>query len=108
MVSIGPKFPETGRLFFETGPASAYSIVATWIAKHQKDGRIGEGDPYRLAVLFLDMLIGEHQLSSLTGQRRYDKLAANYLAFIQLASIRLWLRVNDSRPNWIVTASNAI
>jgi transposase len=24
---------------------------------------------------------------------RYDKFAANYLAFIQLASIRLWLRV---------------
>ena len=23
---------------------------------------------------------------------RYDKLAANYLAFVQLASIRLWLR----------------
>jgi transposase len=27
---------------------------------------------------------------------RYDKLAANYLAFIQLASIRLWLSVNES------------
>ena len=27
---------------------------------------------------------------------RYDKLAANYLAFIQLASIRLWLRNNES------------
>jgi hypothetical protein len=27
---------------------------------------------------------------------RYDKLAANYLAFIQLASIRLWLHVNES------------
>ena len=27
---------------------------------------------------------------------RYDKLAANYLAFVQLASIRLWLRVNGS------------
>jgi transposase len=27
---------------------------------------------------------------------RYYKLAANYLAFIQLASIRLWLRVNES------------
>src|SRR2546429_2146408 len=27
---------------------------------------------------------------------RYDKLAANYLAFIQLASLRLWLRVNES------------
>src|SRR5262245_9231890 len=27
---------------------------------------------------------------------RYDKLAVNYLAFIQLASIRVWLRVNES------------
>ena len=27
---------------------------------------------------------------------RYDKLAANYLAFVQLASICLWLRVNAS------------
>jgi transposase len=26
---------------------------------------------------------------------RYDRLAANYLAFVQLASIRLWLRVNE-------------
>jgi len=29
---------------------------------------------------------------------RYDKLAANYLAFIQLASIRLWLRVTECMP----------
>jgi transposase len=29
---------------------------------------------------------------------RYDKLAANYPAFIQLASIRLWLRVDESTP----------
>ena len=29
---------------------------------------------------------------------RYDKLAANYRVFIQLASIRLWLRVNESTP----------
>ena len=27
---------------------------------------------------------------------RYDKFAANYLALIQLASIRLWLRLNES------------
>ncbi|TMJ21475.1 MAG: hypothetical protein E6G96_20850, partial [Alphaproteobacteria bacterium] len=31
---------------------------------------------------------------------RYDKLVANYVAFIQLASIRLWLRVNESTP-WL-------
>jgi transposase len=27
---------------------------------------------------------------------RYDKLAANYLAFIKLASIRIWSRANES------------
>jgi transposase len=27
---------------------------------------------------------------------RYDGLAANYLAFVRLASIRLWLRLNNS------------
>lgn len=29
---------------------------------------------------------------------RYDRLAANYLAFIQLASIKVWLRDNESAP----------
>jgi Transposase DDE domain len=29
---------------------------------------------------------------------RYDKLAANYLAFIKLASIRLWIRAYESTP----------
>jgi TetR/AcrR family transcriptional regulator, mexJK operon transcriptional repressor len=70
MVSIGRTFPDIGRLFYETGPASAYQIVATWIAKQQKEGRIIEEDPYQLAVLFLDMLIGEHQLSWLTSMPR--------------------------------------
>ena len=27
---------------------------------------------------------------------RYDRLAANHLAFVQPASIRLWLRLNES------------
>jgi TetR/AcrR family transcriptional regulator, mexJK operon transcriptional repressor len=71
MVSIGRTFPQAGRLFFESGPVSAYSIVATWIARHQKDGGIAaDEDPYRLAVLFLDMLIGEHQLGWLTSVPR--------------------------------------
>src|SRR6266436_6996111 len=67
MVSLGRTFPETGRLFYQTGPATAYNIVATWIEKQQAAGRICKDDPKRLAALFLDMLIGEHQLSALTG-----------------------------------------
>jgi hypothetical protein len=34
---------------------------------------------------------------SVWGRDALDKLAANYLAFIHLASIRLWLRVRSSR-----------
>ena len=29
---------------------------------------------------------------------RYDKLAADHLAFVKLASIRIWLRANKSTP----------
>ena len=29
---------------------------------------------------------------------RYDKLAADYLAFVKLISIRIWLRANESAP----------
>jgi transposase len=29
---------------------------------------------------------------------RYDKLAANYLSFVKLASIRIWLGANESTP----------
>jgi hypothetical protein len=36
---------------------------------------------------------------------RYDKLAANYRAFIQLASIRLWLRVSP-RPLHLLHDAN--
>ncbi|OKO85989.1 hypothetical protein [Bradyrhizobium sp. AS23.2] len=35
-------------------------------------------------------------LSPRRGETRYDRLAANYLAFVQLASIRLWLRLHKS------------
>src|SRR5437763_312147 len=52
MVSIGRTFPATGRLFFEAGPETAYSVVASWIAKQQKQGLLVDEDPYRLAVLF--------------------------------------------------------
>ena len=37
---------------------------------------------------------------------RYDKLAANYLAFIQLAAIRLWLRANESTPQFSFVRDN--
>ena len=68
MTSIGRTFPAAGRLFYDAGPRKAHQIIADWIALHQKAGNIrDDADPHRLAVLFHDMLIGEHQLSWLTS-----------------------------------------
>jgi TetR/AcrR family transcriptional repressor of mexJK operon len=68
MTSIGRTFPAAGRLFYDTGPRTAYQIIAGWIALQQREGNIrDDADPHRLAVLFHDMLIGEHQLIWLTS-----------------------------------------
>ena len=54
------------------------------------------GLPVRLALTAGEA--HDNRLAAKGVATRYDKLAANYLAFIQLASIRLWLRVNESTP----------
>lgn len=46
------------------------------------------------AVQMIDTsVVRVHQHGACT---RYNKLAANYLAFVKLASIRIWLRANES------------
>jgi len=70
MVSIGKTFPAVGAFFYESGPDTAYGIVAGWMKKQQSAGLLGGGNSRQLAVLFLDMLIGEHQLALLTSPRQ--------------------------------------
>jgi len=70
MVSIGKTFPTVASFFYESGPNTAYAIVSTWVEKQQAAGKLAGGNPRQLAVLFLDMLIGEHQLALLTSPRR--------------------------------------
>jgi transposase len=48
---------------------------------------------YRALNLVLNMIKQCRRVAT-----RYDKLAANYLAFVNLASIRIWLRANESTP----------
>ena len=68
ITSIGRAFPATGRLFYNSGPRTVYQIIAEWIALQQKAGDIrDDADPYDLAILFHDMLIGDQQLGWLTS-----------------------------------------
>ena len=43
-----------------------------------------------------DLRLGDKQKACRRIVTRYNKLAANHLAFVQRASIRLWLRANES------------
>lgn len=56
--------------------------------------------PYFSTWLYRERNLIKRFFSKLTHFRRvatrYDKLAENFLAMIQLASVRLWLRVNES------------
>jgi TetR/AcrR family transcriptional repressor of mexJK operon len=97
MTSIGRTFPLAGRLFYDTGPRTAYRIIADWIAFHQREGNIRDDeDPHRLAVLFHDMLIGEQHLSWLTsassdeerGKRIKEKVRLSVKVFLQGCAAR--------------------
>jgi TetR/AcrR family transcriptional repressor of mexJK operon len=88
MVSIGKTFPVAGGFFYDKGPETAYGIVTAWIKRQQTAGRLARGDARQLGVLFLDMLIGEHQLAFLTSGRIPSAKAIERTV---RASVRLFL-----------------
>lgn len=86
VTSIGREFPEAGRLFYKTGPETVYRIFAEWIALQQQNGRIrADQDPWRLAILLHDMLIGEQILSWLTSAASEKDRARRINQTVELA-----------------------
>lgn len=80
----------------------------TWCCEKnccQSSIRLGTGRIPR--EKFLDPIEQRVRISHVWGKQcrrvatRYDKFAANYLAFVELASNRLWLRANASTP-WMI------
>jgi TetR/AcrR family transcriptional repressor of mexJK operon len=107
MTSIGRTFPAAGRLFYESGPRQAQRIIADWIASHQRAGNIrDDADPQRLAVLFHDMLIGDHQLSWLTSASNDRERAKRIDRTIRLA-VTVFLQGCASPRSGRLTAANA-
>jgi len=69
------------------GPAFRYAIA-----------RPAEGACICIARSLIERFFNKIKQSQRVVAARYDKLAANYLAFIKFASIRIWLRANESAP----------
>jgi len=77
------------------------ALVANWGAWANIPPRSNRNDPICFSpYLYRSRNLVERFFNKIKQCRRvatrYDKLTANYLAFVQLASIRLWLRVNES------------
>jgi TetR/AcrR family transcriptional repressor of mexJK operon len=86
VTSIGRTFPTVGKLFYDTGPRTVYQIITDWIATQQRAGNIRDDeDPRRLAVLFHDMLIGDHLLSWLTSAASEKDRTKNIDRTVRLA-----------------------
>jgi hypothetical protein len=60
---------------------------------HRKADSLGYALIYNLIERFFNKIKQCRRVAT-----RYDKLAANYLAFVKLASIRIWLRANEATP----------
>lgn len=98
MTSMGRTFPAAGRLFYETGPGTVYRILEEWIAAQQQRGIIRDDlNPERLAVLFHDMLVGEHILSWLTSAANDKDRARRIEKTVQLA-VMVFLQGCSARP----------
>lgn len=67
VVSITIRFPQLAKAFYDAGPESAYGLLQRWIERQQASGRLKPGEARQMAILFLDMLTGHHQLAGLLG-----------------------------------------
>ena len=62
------RFPEVGRIWFETGPAQTYRVLTTFFEERKRSGEIAsQQEPRALAVLFHDSLTYEIHQQVLLG-----------------------------------------
>ena len=78
--------PDTAQVADENGPAQRIDLTHSCFSPYLYGAR-------NLIERFFNKIKQCRRVAT-----RYDKLAANYLAFIKLASIRIWLRANESTP----------
>jgi TetR/AcrR family transcriptional repressor of mexJK operon len=67
VLAEGPRFPELGRAFYESGPRRMIQWVAGWFAGLQRQGRLRLGDPAVAAEQFLALHRGSALMRRMLG-----------------------------------------
>jgi TetR/AcrR family transcriptional repressor of mexJK operon len=56
VMAEGPRFPELGHAFFQSGPRKIIAWLSGWMAERQAQGALSEGEPEMMAEQFLALL----------------------------------------------------
>jgi len=56
VMAEGPRFPELGHAFFESGPRKIIAWLSGWMRQRQEAGALGAGEPETMAEQFLALL----------------------------------------------------
>ena len=87
---------------FATGPGQQHARPCPLWRRKRKEVRSISGTACFSPYLYRARNLVERFFNKIKQCRRvatrYDKLAANYLAFIKLASIQIWRRANEATP----------
>jgi TetR/AcrR family transcriptional regulator, mexJK operon transcriptional repressor len=66
------RFPALGRAWFECGPETSRSIIAQFVEKQQRAGRLRRSDPHQSATLFHDMITFDLLHRAMLGDKPSD------------------------------------
>ncbi len=87
VVAEVPRFPELGRVFYESGPTIMIDRIANLLRQAADRGRLKIRDPRIAAIQFINLIRGELQLTRVLGLRKTSKNPTGYIE----ASVDLFL-----------------
>ncbi|MBO0755992.1 MAG: TetR/AcrR family transcriptional regulator [Bradyrhizobiaceae bacterium] len=94
VVAEAPRFPELGRIFYDSGPKIMIDRLAELLAGAAKRGLLNVGDARIAAVQFMSLVRGDSQLKRVLGRKPAAKhIAADYVD----SSVELFLAGYGSR-----------
>jgi TetR/AcrR family transcriptional regulator, mexJK operon transcriptional repressor len=77
VVAEAPRFPELGRIFYDSGPRIMIDRIAELLARAAKHGLLNVRDARRAAVQFISLVRGDSQLKRVLGLKPATKDVAD-------------------------------
>jgi TetR/AcrR family transcriptional regulator, mexJK operon transcriptional repressor len=87
VVAEAPRFPELGRVFYDSGPSVMIDRIASLLRRASDRGRLKVRDPRIAAIQFISLIRGELHLTRVLGLKSASKNSSAYIE----ASVALFM-----------------